>query len=99
MDGLSAESLRGILEFYLFIGGLVVSMKGLQDLLGVRANIGLKRLGDLDNKAFQEACRQKFSTEEAQIQASTLISLWQSYVTDSNWHPFKVIETNGNAEV
>lgn len=91
--------LRGLSEIYWFLKGFVVSMKGLQDLLGARANIGLKRLGDLDNKPFQEACRQKFSTEEAQIQASTLISLWQSYITDSNWHPFKVIETNGNAEV
>ncbi|KAK4755666.1 hypothetical protein SAY87_009423 [Trapa incisa] len=71
---------------------------GLKELHGVRVNIGLKRLGDIDNKPFQEACRQKFSPEEAQIQASTQISLWQSYVTDSKWHPFKVIETKGIAE-
>lgn len=88
-----------MLGFCWLLRELVVSMKGLQDLLGLRANIGLKRLGDLDNKPFQDACRQKFSAEEAQIQASTLISVWQSHVTDSNWHPFKVIETNGNAEV
>ncbi|OWM69571.1 factor of DNA methylation 1-like [Punica granatum] len=75
-----------------------VLIAGLQELLGVRTNIGLRRMGELENKPFQEACKHKFSPDEAEIQASTLISLWQAHLADSQWHPFKVIETNGNYE-
>lgn len=68
-------------------------------LLGARANIGVKRLGEIDPKPFQNACKQKFSLEEAQVQASTLCSLWQENLKNPEWHPFKIIDFGGNAQV
>ncbi|KDP41984.1 hypothetical protein JCGZ_27002 [Jatropha curcas] len=66
---------------------------GLKDTLAssVRTNIGIKRMGEIDQKAFLNTCKQKFATEEAQVQASTLCSLWQENLKDPNWHPFKIV--------
>jgi hypothetical protein len=49
----------------------------------------VKRLGDLDNKPFQTACKRIYPTEEADDHAATLCSLWEDYLRDSSWHPFK----------
>ncbi|XWS16531.1 hypothetical protein CRYUN_Cryun34aG0096600 [Craigia yunnanensis] len=75
-----------------------VLIQGLQELLGSRTNIGLKRMGELDSKAFQDTCKLRFSPDEAAIQASTLCSLWQENVNNSEWHIFKVIEEGGNTK-
>ncbi|KAL5576116.1 hypothetical protein UlMin_017815 [Ulmus minor] len=64
---------------------------GLDELLTGKTNIGVKRMGDLDQKPFINTCKQRFSFEEAQMQASTLCSLWQEKLKDSNWHPFKML--------
>ncbi|KAH7547469.1 hypothetical protein FEM48_Zijuj01G0313400 [Ziziphus jujuba var. spinosa] len=68
---------------------------GLDDLLGNRTNIGIKRMGDLDQRPFINTCKQRYSLEEAQLKASTLCSLWQEQVKDSTWYPFKVVTING----
>ncbi|KAM5583638.1 factor of DNA methylation 1 [Rosa sericea] len=54
-----------------------------------RAFIGVKRMGELDSKPFQTACKRKYNTEEADDQAAALCSLWEDYIKDSSWHPFK----------
>lgn len=78
----------------------VFAMQGLQDQSSnTRVNIGIKRMGDLDIKPFQNACKQKFSPDEAMVQASTLCSLWQDSLTDPNWHPFKVVTIDGDSQV
>lgn len=69
------------------------------DMLSGRTNIGIKRMGEIDQKPFHNACKQRFSLEEANIQASTLCSLWQENLKDPNWHPFKVVVMNGSAQV
>lgn len=75
-------------------------MKGLEELLtSTRTNIGVKRMGDLDDKPFLNACKKRFSAQEAEIQATTLVSLWQSHVVNPKWHPFKIIDPEGNAQV
>ncbi|KAJ0076445.1 hypothetical protein Patl1_34717 [Pistacia atlantica] len=73
-------------------------IQGFVDILGARTIIGIKRMGEIDPKAFQKACKQKFSLEEAQVQASTLCSLWQENLKNPEWHPFKIIEGGGNAK-
>lgn len=73
--------------------------QGLDDLLGIRTNIGIKRMGDLDQKPFINTCKQRYPLEEAQLEASTLCSLWQEHVKDSRWYPFKVVLINGNHQV
>lgn len=56
-------------------------------------------MGDLDYKPFYNVCKERFSDEEAQVQASTLCSLWQDNLTKTDWHPFKIITVDGNAQV
>lgn len=76
------------------------SVQGLLDQSSnTRVNIGIKRMGDIDIKPFQNTCKQKFSPDEAMVQASTLCSLWQDNVTNSNWHPFKVVTIDGDSQV
>ncbi|KAJ4718618.1 factor of DNA methylation 1-like [Melia azedarach] len=68
------------------------------EISGGRPNIGIKRLGEIDLKPFQNACKKKFPLEEAQVQASTLCSLWQENLKNSEWHPFKIIDMGGTAQ-
>jgi hypothetical protein len=68
-------------------------------MLGGRTNIGIKRMGEIDSKPFQNTCKQRFPLEEANVQASTLCSLWQENLKDPNWHPFKIIDIDGNTQV
>ncbi|CAL9010807.1 unnamed protein product [Prunus brigantina] len=71
---------------------------GLRGMLDVRSHIQIKRMGDLDYKPFYNVCKERFSDEEAQVQASTLCSLWQDNLTKTDWHPFKIITVDGNAQ-
>lgn len=73
-------------------------IQGLSDLIGACDNIGVKRLGEIDPKPFQDACKNKFPLEEAQVQASTLCSLWQENLKTSEWHPFKIIHVGGTPQ-
>lgn len=68
---------------------------GLKDMLSGRTNIGLKRMGELDEKPFLNTCKQRFSLEEANVQAYTLVSLWQDNLKKPEWHPFKIVEVEG----
>ncbi|KAL9462958.1 hypothetical protein AB3S75_000878 [Citrus x aurantiifolia] len=70
-------------------------IQGLSDLIGAGTNIGVKRLGEIDPKPFQDACKNKFPLEEAQVEASTLCSLWQENLKATEWHPFKIIHVEG----
>ncbi|KAL5542781.1 hypothetical protein UlMin_010491 [Ulmus minor] len=65
------------------INGLNVSSKN--------ASIGVKRMGDLDVKPFHDAVKRKRSGKEADQKAMELCSLYDSYLRDPSWHPFKEI--------
>lgn len=73
-------------------------IEGLRDRLAACTDIGIKRMGELDDKPFFTACKKRFSDQEAQMQASTLSSLWQSHV-NSQWYPFKTIEIDGKIQL
>lgn len=65
-----------------------------------RAKIGVKRMGELDNKPFVAAAKRKFSAGEADEKAAELSSLWEDCIMDPNWHPFKIIiDKEGNPTV
>ncbi|KAL6847817.1 hypothetical protein ACP4OV_021945 [Aristida adscensionis] len=64
------------------------------ELAAGRANIGIKRMGELDLKAFGNACR-KLSKKDADVTAATLCSKWQEEIKDANWHPFRVVMIDG----
>ncbi|KAK9066048.1 hypothetical protein SSX86_015450 [Deinandra increscens subsp. villosa] len=70
-------------------------IKGLQDMLSGRTNIGVKRMGEIDTKPFQDACKEKFDSEEAPIKAIELCTLWQDKLKNPEWHPVKVVAVDG----
>lgn len=56
-------------------------------------------MGDLDQKPFLKTCKERYSLEEAEVQAFTQCSLWQNNLTNSEWHPFKIVTVNEQPEV
>ena len=64
-----------------------------------RTKIGLKRMGELDQKVFVNNCKKRFPLEEAGTKGVELCSLWQENVKNSAWHPFKVVTVDDKAEV
>ncbi|KAI4383850.1 hypothetical protein MLD38_009646 [Melastoma candidum] len=57
-----------------------------------RSFIGVKYMGELDNKPFLEAAKMKFNKEEAVLKATEVCSLWESHLKDPNWYPLKTIQ-------
>ncbi|KAF9598679.1 hypothetical protein IFM89_029929 [Coptis chinensis] len=73
-------------------------IEGFQDFLshGRGAIIGIKRLGELDEKPFRNACIQKFPAGEWDVKSAELCSLWQEHINNSEWYPFKTATINEN---
>ncbi|KAI7735716.1 hypothetical protein M8C21_010880 [Ambrosia artemisiifolia] len=100
------EALKKVLELksqldaeqklHMEIEELKGKLQGLHDMLQPgRTNIGVKRMGEIDSKALLEACKDKFDSEEAQIKALELCTLWQDKVNNPEWHPVKVVAVDG----
>ncbi|KAK1398579.1 Factor of DNA methylation 4 [Heracleum sosnowskyi] len=66
-------------------------ISGLKDRPIVKASIGVKRMGDLDNKPIVSAAKKKYPAAEAGERAMEYSSLLEAKIRDSNWYPFKVI--------
>ncbi|CAA0811874.1 Factor of DNA methylation 4, partial [Striga hermonthica] len=66
-----------------------------QQLLSVfndsRANICVKRMGELDEKPFVKVANIKHGGEDAKAKAAELCSLWEDYLRDPSWHPYKMV--------
>ncbi|KAI8525436.1 hypothetical protein RHMOL_Rhmol13G0230200 [Rhododendron molle] len=62
-----------------------------------RATISIKRMGDLDSKPFHIAANRKYG-KEADSKAMELCSLWDAYLRDPSWHPFKIIRGSDKEE-
>ncbi|XP_061342494.1 factor of DNA methylation 1-like [Gastrolobium bilobum] len=74
-------------------------IEGLNDMLNsTKTNIGLKRMGELDQKVFVDICKKRFPLEDAGTKGVELCSLWQENVKNSAWHPFKVIIVDDKPE-
>ncbi|CAI8601396.1 unnamed protein product [Vicia faba] len=69
-------------------------IEGLNEMLSGKTNVGTKRMGDLDQKVFVNACKKRFSEEEAGIKGVELCSMWQENVKNTAWHPFKNVQKN-----
>ncbi|KAB2063785.1 hypothetical protein ES319_A10G241300v1 [Gossypium barbadense] len=65
---------------------------GLNDVLTSRATLVVKRMGEIDQKAFE------FPTKDWQETCAKLCSLWQQNLQDPKWHPFKMINIQGNLQ-
>ncbi|KAL0342164.1 UNVERIFIED_CONTAM: Factor of DNA methylation 2 [Sesamum calycinum] len=49
-------------------------------------------MGEIDEKAFKSACKERFPPGEAEMKAAELVSLWQEKLKNPEWHPFQIIE-------
>ncbi|KAB2010744.1 hypothetical protein ERO13_D10G230100v2 [Gossypium hirsutum] len=74
------------------------SINGLNDVLTSRTTLVVKRMGEIDQKAFEVASSGKFPNEDWQETCAKLCSLWQQNVQDPKWHPFKMINIRGNLQ-
>lgn len=73
-------------------------MSGLQNFLTSRTMIGIKRMGELKQAPFRDACMQKFSKADQDVKSAEQCSFWQERIKDPQWFPFNVIQTNGKCE-
>ena len=58
--------------------------------------IGIKEMGELDEKAFKAACLAKVPPEEVGAASYQLYSSWKQQLGDLSWYPFKAITIDGN---
>ncbi|XP_039161305.1 factor of DNA methylation 4 isoform X2 [Eucalyptus grandis] len=61
-----------------------------------RAQIWVKRMGELDSKPFLVAAKRKYAAKEANVMAVTLCSEWEKLLRDPGWYPFKGITEGEN---
>ncbi|XP_068486001.1 protein INVOLVED IN DE NOVO 2-like isoform X2 [Phaseolus vulgaris] len=66
--------------------------------ISCRASVGVKRMGELDIRPFLEAMKKKYNVEDAEDRASELCSLWEEYIKDPEWHPFKITVIEGKEQ-
>jgi hypothetical protein len=64
----------------------------LDDELNGRTAIAIKRMGELDERPFLNACRKKYGSREYETKALEAVSNWQEEIKNPNWHPFKMIQ-------
>ncbi|KAG2313672.1 hypothetical protein Bca4012_028198 [Brassica carinata] len=67
-------------------------IRGLRALSGEGSMIGVKRMGEVDEKLFLKVCRQRFNGENVELQHAMLCLKWQKALHDSAWYPFKRVE-------
>ncbi|KQK20464.1 factor of DNA methylation 1 [Brachypodium distachyon] len=67
-------------------------MEGLEDMLSGHTAIGVKRMGELDERPFQNACRKKFGNDDYETIAAQLVSSWQEEIKKPAWHPYKFVK-------
>ncbi|KAJ1282610.1 hypothetical protein BS78_03G065500 [Paspalum vaginatum] len=70
-------------------------IKALEDELNGWSVIGIKRMGELDEKPFENACKRKYGKDDYQTRAVELVTHWQEELKKPSWHPFKRVEVNG----
>ncbi|XP_062211753.1 factor of DNA methylation 1-like [Phragmites australis] len=72
-------------------------ISGLQKMSGARSVIGVKRMGELDQKAFLAACKEKTAKDDGK-KLALLCSKWDGEIKQPGWHPFKIINVDGQAK-
>ncbi|KAL1204785.1 Factor of DNA methylation 3 [Cardamine amara subsp. amara] len=64
----------------------------ISNLRDMKSHIGVRRMGELDTKPFMEAMKSKYRQEDLEDWAVEVIQLWEEYLKDPDWHPFKRIK-------
>ncbi|XP_026452265.1 factor of DNA methylation 2-like [Papaver somniferum] len=70
-----------------------VLIEGLDGFANIRSRppVGIKRMGELNEKPFRDICIEKFSSTEWEIKSVELCSLWQYKIQDPEWYPYKKV--------
>ena len=68
-------------------------------MLTGRSFIGIKRMGEIDDKAIRKALKRKFPKRDVNIQAAEISSKWQAELNCPEWHPFKIVTVSNKAQV
>ncbi|XP_020597088.1 factor of DNA methylation 4-like isoform X2 [Phalaenopsis equestris] len=74
---------------------VVEEQKGVSELLNNRTMIGIKRMGELDERIFHAACIKKYRREVADVKAAEFCSKWQAELKIPEWHPFRISTLDG----
>ncbi|KAL6627446.1 hypothetical protein ACP70R_031172 [Stipagrostis hirtigluma subsp. patula] len=70
-------------------------IKGLEGMAIIgRKVIAIKKMGELDEKPFQQACKRKYR-DDPEGKAVRLFSCWQEELKNTSWHPFTTILVDG----
>ena len=56
-------------------------------------------MGELDPKAFSNACKQIFPGDNAKVNAALLCSKWEAEIKKPEWHPLDVVRIGGKEMV
>ncbi|KAG2621589.1 hypothetical protein PVAP13_3NG317764 [Panicum virgatum] len=71
-------------------------IKGLLEIDRGGRKIGIKEMGELNEKAFKAACVAKVPPEEVDTAFYELYSSWQKQIGDLSWYPFKTVIVDGS---
>ena len=61
--------------------------------------IGIKRMGQLDEKPFHHACKRKYRDDDPEGKGARLFSSWQKELKNKSWNPFTTILVDGEEKV
>ncbi|KAJ4819975.1 XH/XS domain-containing protein [Rhynchospora pubera] len=61
------------------------------------AKIGVKRMGEIDERAFKKACRLKLGKSKVDEEAAVLVLEWQNEIQNPDWCPFKIGQHGKNS--
>ncbi|CAL4965220.1 unnamed protein product [Urochloa decumbens] len=64
-------------------------------MIGDCTVIGVKRMGQLDEKPFHYACKRKYRDDNPEGKAARLVSSWQEELKNKSWNPFTTISVDG----
>ncbi|KAJ0986563.1 hypothetical protein J5N97_004919 [Dioscorea zingiberensis] len=74
---------------------LIKGLLGIDGFVSGGTTIGIKRMGDLDEKPFRVACKKRYSADEADTKAAVLCSGWQEEIKQPSWQPYKTVDVDG----
>ncbi|TVU37830.1 hypothetical protein EJB05_11170 [Eragrostis curvula] len=73
-------------------------IKGFLEIDTGGRKLGIREMGELDEKAFKAACLAKLPPEEVGTGYYKLYTSWQKQLSDLSWNPFKTVMIDGNCQ-